>query len=40
MAAGLFGIIISFIGFYIGCFIGEKNPDIWEELENNESVND
>ncbi len=33
MAAGLFGMIISAIFFFVGNMIGEKKPDLWGQME-------
>lgn len=34
MAAGLFGMIVSAIFFFIGNQIGEKQPDLWGQMES------
>lgn len=36
MPAGLFGLIFSAIGFFIGNCFGEKMPDLWEQLKKGE----
>jgi len=36
MPAGLFGVGISAIGFFIGNNFGVKKPDLWEQVKHGE----
>lgn len=39
MAAGLFGVVVSAIFFFIGNLFGEKRADIWNEMQQQEHQN-